>query len=203
MSDIEVGSMWRKGDIVVSVKDIVEGMGGLEEEQYAIITSGLSSAVIPCDSLTGGWESIDDTLEPVTWHHVVNLRVGSQEETMKILDLMSLQAMEICSHGAVPFEEIDESRDGNIKESDTEFGSACGYWEKAVAQLSSEEDEEGERTLVVQVVLYGKLFSALFEDIELNEENIGELVTITPQFYDAVSDSDVLSAVAFDLRRLQ
>lgn len=205
MSDVAKGSIWRKEGIVVFVKDILEGMGGLEEEQYALITSGLSSAVIPCDSLIGGWENITNQLEPMSWQHVTSMSAGSEEETMKILDLMCLQAMEICSHGAVPFEEMDVSRVGNIRQNVTEFGSACGYWEKAIAQLSSEPvpgGEDDERQLVVQIVLYGKLFTNMFEDLELNEENIGEKVTITPQFYDKLDDTDVLTAVSFDLRRL-
>jgi len=113
-----------------------------------------------------------------------------------------LQAMEICSQGVTPFEEVDEEKAGNIKEGVTDFGRASGYWEKAIAQLNSEEGEDGERKLVVQVILYGKLFTGLYEDLELNEHNIGDKLTVSPQFSNSLGDEDVLSAVSFDLIRL-
>lgn len=201
MSEVTKESIWRKDHIVVLVKDVIEGMGGLEEEQYAVVSSGLSSAVIPCDSLIGGWEDITNELEPMTWQHVVNIAAGTEDETLKMLDLMSLQAMEICSQNAVPFEEIDPERVGNIKEANTEFGRAVGYWEKGIAQLNT-EGEGDDSKLVIQVILYGKIFTGLFEDLDLNENTVGELLTITPQFSNNLGDDEILSAVSFDLRRL-
>jgi hypothetical protein len=202
VSEVTKESFWRKGEIVVFVKDVVEGMGGLEEEQYAIITSGLSTAVIPCDSLIGGWDEITNDLEPMTWQHVCSISAGNEEETLKLLDLMSLQAMEICSQGAVPFEEIDPDKEGNVKAANTDFGNAAGYWEKAIAQLNSETDDDGNQQIIIQIILYGRIFTGMYQDLELNEENIGDKLTITPQFSNNLGDDDILSAVSFDLRKL-
>lgn len=194
-------TLWYLNNETGVVKDQPLGVSDTDQP-YVLLSNGKVTAVATEDFLKKNGENVTQKLKPQSWEHVTMLETsGSDEDLSHLVNLLMLQGMDITANGVVPFELLPAELEGNIKNRDVALDEAYGYWTRAVAVLDTDDSSEEPR-LVIKVMLNGVLFVGKFEDegIQLDEENIGETLTVFPRFAQPDGEDDKINAVSFDVK---